>query len=180
MNDLAAECKVTKASLYYYFDSKSLLLYEIFHQACRAMEAATRVDPSWSPVHALDECTSRLMRTVTANPNGTAVCFRESRYIGDIFTAEQRTNVRRSEAVALQNICEIIGRGVESGDFRRCDTQVVAAGYLCTLLGVHRWLPASDFENAERFAAGISDLMIRSLSVQIGIARRHPRAMNAC
>ncbi|MGU3500935.1 TetR/AcrR family transcriptional regulator [Mycobacterium sp. C31M] len=165
MNDIADAVHINKASLYYYFSSKSVLLYNIFWRSGRILESATRTDRDWSPSYGLSQCTNRIAQAVIADPHGAAVYFRESLYIGEYFTDEQLARVRRSESAVLQNICDQIGRGIESGEFRECDRHTVATAYLSTLLAAHRWLPVDRVEGAEASAVQLADLIVRGLSL---------------
>jgi AcrR family transcriptional regulator len=164
VSDLADGVGLNKATLYYYYPSKALLLYEIYRRAASATLAAVEPGTDRSPKDALHECISNLMRIVAADADAAAVYAQEGPYIGEWFTAEQLSEVRRVETVVCERIRDIIERGVAVGEFHSCDSHLLASGYLGLTLDSHRWLQLGSRESADRIANEISRTLLRGLS----------------
>jgi len=164
MDDLADAVGLNKATLYHYYSSKSLLLFAIYLRAAAATMAAVQLEPNFSARCALRECTVNLMRVMAADPNGAAVYFQESPFIDEWLTAEQVSEIRTAEAAVYDHIRGIIDCGIATGEFRACDSHVLALGYIGMTLGSHRWLTPSSAGCAERIAGEISCALLRGLS----------------
>ena len=89
MDDVADVVGLNKATVYHYYASKSLILYDIYQQAAERTLAAVHDDPSMSAREALYQYTVRLLNQIAANPEGAAVYFQEQPYITEWFTDEQ-------------------------------------------------------------------------------------------
>lgn len=164
MDDLADSAGLNKATLYYYYARKSLLLFDIYRQVASATMSAVRSDPNSAPRLVLQGCTVNLLQVIAADPNGAAVYFQESPYIGEWFTNDQVDEIRRAEAFVYEQIRDVIDRGVAVGEFRSCDSHVLALGYIGMTLGSHRWLTPDSPEGAVRIAGEINRVLWRGLS----------------
>jgi AcrR family transcriptional regulator len=164
VSDLADGVGLNKATLYYYYPSKALLLYEIYRRAASAPLAAVEPRTDCQPKDALHERISNLMRIVAADADAAAVYAQEGPYIGEWFTDEQLSEVRRVETVVCERIRDIIERGNAVGDFHACDSQLLALGTLGLTLDSHRWLQLGSPESADRIATEISRTLLRGLS----------------
>lgn len=94
MDDVADVIGLNKATVYHYYASKSLILYDIYQQAAERTLAAVHDDPSMTAREALYQYTVRLLDQIAANPEGAAVYFQEQPYITEWFTKEQVAAVR--------------------------------------------------------------------------------------
>jgi len=164
VSDLADGVGLNKATLYYYYPSKALLLYEIYRCAASATLAAVEPRTDRRPKDALHDCISNLMRIVAADTDAAAVYAQEGPYISEWFTDEQLSEVHRVETVVCERIRGIIERGVDVGEFHTCDSHLLALGYLGLTLGSHRWLQLGSPESADRIATEISRTLLRGLS----------------
>ncbi len=164
MDDLADSAGLNKATLYYYYARKSLLLFDIYGQVASATMSAVRSDPNSAPRLVLQRCTVNLLQVIAADPDGAAVYFQESPYIGEWFTKDQVDEIRRAEAFVYEQIRDVIDRGVAVEEFRSCDSHVLALGYIGMTLGSHRWLTPGSPEGAVRIANEINRVLWRGLS----------------
>src|SRR4051812_12866572 len=73
MDDLADAVGLNKATLYHYYASKSLLLFDIYQRTASATMEAVILEPNCSSPRALRKSTVNLMRVMAADPNGAAV-----------------------------------------------------------------------------------------------------------
>jgi AcrR family transcriptional regulator len=168
MDDVASAVGVNKATVYYHYASKSLILYDIYHRAAEATKSAVQPAKTESAREALRQCTVNLLRVVAADPHGAAVYFQESPYLGERFTSDQLDEIRQAELLVHSRISDIIDRGVTTGEFRDCDSHAFALGYIGMTLGSHRWLAPDSEEAADHIATEINRAMLRGLSRCIG------------
>jgi AcrR family transcriptional regulator len=163
MDDVADVVGLNKATVYHYYASKSLILYDIYQQAAERTLDAVHDDPSISAREALYQYTVRLLNNIAANPEGAAVYFQEQPYITEWFTEEQVEAVREKETQVYEHVHGLIDRGVASGEFFECDSHVLALGYIGMTLGAYRWLRPSGRRSAKEIAAEFSTALLRGL-----------------
>ena len=92
MDDVADVIGLNKATVYHYYASKSLILFDIYRQAAEGTLAAVHDDPSWTAREALYQYTIRLLTGIASDPERAAVYFQEQPYITEWFT--ERTGRR--------------------------------------------------------------------------------------
>ncbi|MGB3483487.1 MAG: TetR/AcrR family transcriptional regulator [Mycobacterium sp.] len=163
MDDVADVVGLNKATVYHYYASKSLILYDIYQRAADNTLAAVHDDPSWTAREALYQYTVRLLKQIASNPEGAAVYFQEQPYISEWFTAEQVAGVKEKEAQVYEHVHGLIDRGIASGEFYPCDSHVLALGYIGMALGSYRWLRPHGRRTAEEIAAEFSTALLRGL-----------------
>ena len=163
MDDVADVIGLNKATVYHYYASKSLILFDIYRQAAEGTLAAVHDDPSWTAREALYQYTVRLLTGIAANPERAAVYFQEQPYITEWFTSEQVAEVREKEAQVYEHVHGLIDRGIASGEFYECDSHVLALGYIGMTLGSYRWLRPSGRRTAKEIAAEFSTALLRGL-----------------
>jgi len=101
INDVADVVGLNKATVYHYYASKSLILFDIYREAADRTVAAVHDEPSWSAREAIFHFTRRLLENIANNIDGAAVYFQESPYITEWFTEEQVAYIRAAEFIAL-------------------------------------------------------------------------------
>lgn len=163
MDDVADAIGLNKATVYHYYASKSLILYDIYQQAGERTLAAVHDDPSWTAREALYQYTVRLLSQIAVNPEGAAVYFQEQPYITEWFTPEQVAEVRKKEIKVYEHVHGLLDRGIASGEFYPCDSHVLALGYIGMTLGAYRWLRPSGRRTAPEIAAEFSTALLRGL-----------------
>ena len=163
MDDVADVIGLNKATVYHYYASKSLILFDIYQQAAERTLAAVHDDPTWTASEALYQYTVRLLKQTAANVEGAAVYFQEQPYITEWFTAEQVSEVRAKEVQVYEHVHGLIDRGIASGEFFECDSHVVALGYIGMTLGAYRWLRPDGRRSAQEIAAEFSTALLRGL-----------------
>src|SRR6266699_6170150 len=72
MDDVADAVGLNKATVYHYYASKSLILWDIYQRAADNTLAAVHDDPSWTAREALYQYTIRLLTQIAENPEGAA------------------------------------------------------------------------------------------------------------
>jgi len=163
INDVAEVVGLNKATVYHYYASKSLILFDIYRRAADATVAAVHDDPSWSAREAIFHFTRRLLANIANNVEGAAVYFQESPYITEWFTEEQVAYIRAAETAVYEHVLDVIDRGIASGEFYDCDSHVLALGYIGMTLGAYRWLRPTGRRSAEEIAVEFSTALLRGL-----------------
>ena len=157
MDDVADVVGLNKATVYHYYASKSLILFDIYRRAAENTLAAVHDDPSWTAREALYQYTVRLLKNIAENPEGAAVYFQEQPYITEWFTDEQVAEVLEKEAL------ELLKSMAADGEFFDCDSHVVALGYIGMTMGAYRWLRPDGRRTASEVAAEFSTALLRGL-----------------
>jgi AcrR family transcriptional regulator len=163
MDDVADVVGLNKATVYHYYASKSLILFDIYRRAAEGTLAAVHDDPSLTAREALYQYTVRLLTGIARNPEQAAVYFQEQPYITEWFTEEQVAEIREKEAQVYHHVHGLIDRGIASGEFFDCDSHVLALGYIGMTLGAYRWLRPSGRRTAQEIAAEFSTALLRGL-----------------
>lgn len=163
MDDVADVVGLNKATVYHYYASKSLILFDIYQRAALRTLAAVHDDPSWSAREALYQYTVRLLEQIAENPEGAAVYFQEQPYITEWFTEEQVAEIREKEAQVYEHVHGLIDRGIAAGEFYDCDSHVLALGYIGMTLSSYRWLRPEGRRTAQEIAAEFSTALLRGL-----------------
>lgn len=163
MDDVADVVGLNKATVYHYYASKSLILYDIYQRAADNTLAAVHDDPSWTAREALYQYTVRLLTQIAANPEGAAVYFQEQPYISEWFTEEQVAEILEKETQVYEHVHGLIDRGIADGEFYPCDSHVLALGYIGMTLGAYRWLRPTGRRSAQEIAAEFSTALLRGL-----------------
>lgn len=163
MDDVADVVGLNKATVYHYYASKSLILFDIYQRAADNTLAAVHDDPSWTAREALYQYTVRLLTAIAGNPEGAAVYFQEQPYITEWFSEDQVAEIREKEAQVYEHVHGVIDRGIVSGEFYECDSHVLALGYIGMTLGSYRWLRPSGRRTAQEIAAEFSTALLRGL-----------------
>ena len=94
MDDVADEVGLNKATVYHYYASKSLILYDIYKGAADFTVAALHDDPSASARETIYHFTRRLLVGIANNIEQAAVYFQEGPYITEWFTEDQVAYIR--------------------------------------------------------------------------------------
>ncbi|WP_102144102.1 TetR/AcrR family transcriptional regulator [Mycobacterium hubeiense] len=163
MDDVADAIGLNKATVYHYYASKSLILYDIYKRAADQTVAAVHDEPSWSAREAIYHFTHRLLANIANNIDGAAVYFQENPYIAEWFTEDQVAYIRTAEAQVYEHVRDVIDRGIASGEFYECDSHVLALGYIGMTLGAYRWLRPTGRLGAQEIAVEFSTALLRGL-----------------
>lgn len=130
VDDIAAEISVTKAVVYYHFESKEAVLVAIIERCCDTTYAAVErgIASGNSPAQKLALACFYYAETILDNQNMVGVYFREGRS----FPPDLRTRVTASEKAITSKLAEVIENGIRSRNFRPCDAKLLAL----TILGM--------------------------------------------
>src|ERR671928_1644479 len=70
INDVADVVGLNKATVYHYYASKSLILFDIYREAADRTVAAVHDEPSWSAREAIFHFTRRLLENIANDIDG--------------------------------------------------------------------------------------------------------------
>ncbi|AKP60393.1 Probable transcriptional regulator, TetR family [Mycobacteroides abscessus subsp. bolletii] len=163
MDDIADVAGLNKATVYHYFASKALILYEIYFKAAEETLACLQDDPRWSARESLYQCTSRMLALIFSNREQGAVYFQENPFLSEWLSPEQVAEIRKREDMVQERVQNIIERGIASSEFVECDSHVMALGYIGMVLGSYRWLNPSGRRSAQEIAVEFSTTLLRGL-----------------
>lgn len=112
MDDIADVAGLNKATVYHYFASKALILYEIYFKAAEETLACLQDDPRWSAREALYQCTSRMLALIFSNREQGAVYFQENPFLSEWLSPEQVAEIRKREDMVQERVQNIIERAL--------------------------------------------------------------------
>ena len=150
-------------TVYHYYASKSLILYDIYKGAADFTVDALHDDPTASARETIYHFTRRLLVGIAGNIERAAVYFQEGPYITEWFTEDQVGYIRGKETQVYEHVRDLIDRGIASGEFYDCDSHVLALGYIGMTLGSYRWLRPQGRRTAQEIAEEFSTALLRGL-----------------
>ena len=163
MDDVADAVGLNKATVYHYYASKSLILWDIYKNTADFTVEALHDDPSATAREMIFNFTRRLLIGVASDLSAAAVYFQEGPYITEWFTEEQVAYIRKTETTVYEHVRDVIDRGIASGEFYDCDSHVLALGYIGMTLGAYRWLRPHGRRTAPEIAVEFSTALLRGL-----------------
>lgn len=163
MDDVADAVGLNKATVYHYYASKSLILWDIYKTTADFTVQALHDDPTATARETIYNFTRRLLVGVANDLPAAAVYFQEGPYITEWFTEEQVAYIRQAETTVYEHVRDVIDRGIASGEFYDCDSHVLALGYIGMTLGAYRWLRPHGRRTAQEIAVEFSTALLRGL-----------------
>src|SRR6478735_10978346 len=163
MDDVADAVGLNKATVYHYYASKSLILWDIYKRTADFTVDALHDDPSAPARETIYHFTRRLLTGIANDLEAAAVYFQEGPYISEWFTEEQVAYIRKAETSVYEHVRDVIDRGIASGEFYECDSHVLALGYIGMTLGAYRWLRPQGHRTAPEIAVEFSTALLRGL-----------------
>lgn len=178
MDDVADAVGLNKATVYHYYASKALILYDIYKGAADFTVDALHDDPSASARETIYHFTRRLLVGIASDIERAAVYFQEGPYITEWFTEEQVAYIREKETQVYEHVRDVIDRGIASGEFYDCDSHVLALGYIGMTLGSYRWLRPHGRRTAQEIAVEFSTALLRGLIRDEAVRETTPLGMD--
>ncbi|HEY1971856.1 MAG TPA: TetR/AcrR family transcriptional regulator [Pseudonocardia sp.] len=153
MSDIAEAMQLNKGTLYYYYSSKSDILYAIYLEAYSRLDHNIAQIPQSLPAdEELSAYIKAILRTVASAPDVIAVYFQEHPWLETSLTPEQARTVREKEKAFTGQLEEIVRAGVRSGVFRRVSDRLLAVQLLAMISSLYRWHLAENEASAELIA----------------------------
>ena len=164
MDDIAEAVGLNKATLYHYYTSKSLILYDICQSAADfAVDTLREALNANSARETLYHVTCRLLIGIANDPERAAVYFQESPYMTEWLTNDMADSIRRAETTVYNDLRRVINQGIAAREFYDCDADVLARAYIGTTLGSYRWIRPNSGRTAPEIAVEFSTALLRGL-----------------
>ena len=161
IDQIAGEMGVTKGHIYYYFNSKQEILFQIFSQAMNSF--LDGIDAANNPYLPIDQ---RLQTILKAHI--MAIC--ENKAVMTVFmdlrrelTPEHWQKILSSRNRYEQIIQSLIKEGIEQGCFVRKNEQILSYTILGSINWVYVWFREKGKLEKEEIAQLISDYLLRGL-----------------
>lgn len=164
MDDVADAAGLNKATVYHYYPSKALILYDIYLRATDdTLRIFDSIDNDGSATEALRQYTQQILNLIARDIDQSGVYFHESPYLTEWLTGDQVKEIRSREHLYEEKVQAIIERGVRSGEFIECDPKIIALGYIGMTSGALRWLRPRGRLSAGDIATEFADVFLRGL-----------------
>lgn len=162
LQDVADQVGLSRTSIYYYFDSKDVLLHELVggvtKQATQIFDELDR-QPALAPPAKVHEAARRLVLWVTDPRTHFKLVDRcENELPASIAAVHRRAKRRVLEAMA-----SLIEAGIASGAFRAVDPRISAFAIIGMCNWSAWWFSAGGGKSAEEVAVSIADQAVASL-----------------
>ena len=142
LDDIAAEIGFTKPAIYYWFDSKEAILFEIHDRIVRgSLERVAQIRAN--PGRAADQLRQSLLSHVETLLDNRAANEVFSRIQHELSPPRLRT-IRRRDGEYESLLREIYAEGVRDGSLRPLDPQVAVGAMLGAVNSMYRWYRPQD------------------------------------
>lgn len=153
MSDIAEAVQLNKGTVYYYYPSKSDILYAIYLEAYERLDENIAKVPSDLPAdEELAAYVKAITLTTASNPDVTAVYFQEHPWLETSLTAEQYSAIRTKEAEFTNRIRAVIKKGMRTREFRRVNDELLTIQLLAMVSSLYRWHVAESASSAQLVA----------------------------
>jgi TetR/AcrR family transcriptional regulator, cholesterol catabolism regulator len=164
MSDIGEFVSLNKGTLYYYFPSKSDILYAIYLDAYARLDAQiAKIPADLASDEELISYVKAILRTIASAPDVIAVYFQEHPWLESSLTAEQATHIRAKEAEFTHRIREIIKTGMRANVFRRVNDELLSVQLLAMISSLYRWHLAENEPAAELVADTIVSYLFEGI-----------------
>lgn len=165
MDDLAAAVQLNKATVYYYFESKANLLFEIMLSVADQRLAMLRALPSdLSPDEQIRRFVVDNIAFLAERPAEATVSYQEASFIDQSLGRDQVKMIRARQRDARNHAESIIRSGQQQGRFdEELDAQIVAEALTGMLSWFVRWYRPSRKFSAKDVGDQWGQLILRGL-----------------
>lgn len=167
MQDVAAEVGMTAPALYYYFDSKQLLLYEVIELNMERFVANVETMLASGPALPTDELRA-FVRThlefQLEHVEGARIynaMFLGTGALLDALTPRQRAQIHRLQTRVRDRLKAILKRGVARRDFAVLDVMVTSMGILAMGEFAAAWFETGGRLSVAQVAEQYAELAVR-------------------
>jgi AcrR family transcriptional regulator len=141
IDDIASSLGYTKSVIYYYFNNKNQVVWEIFNRihAAWSQDTAAIVEQDMPPDRMLAALIRRHALNVMERTAWTAIYFRDQSEL----TAAQQKTVRDRKRQYDERLKEVYERGVATGIFRNIPANLIVSSIIGTCNMTHMWFKPS-------------------------------------
>ena len=160
LDEIAAELDVTKASLYYYFETKEALLYEVHLLSLQEVNERLEqiLERDGSPLELLQDAIREHLRLLDSDYEGTFLLQQEYE-----LAPNYREEVLRMRRDYERKFRSIVEKGVRQGLFRVKDLKVAVRMMLGAINWSLRWYRSGGRLNVEELADAYIDFFLYGL-----------------
>jgi AcrR family transcriptional regulator len=161
MQMVADAVKLGKPTLYYYFKSKTDILYAVHESLIvdlreRHVARVARKVPLDAQL--LGICTD-IFRQIDEHPGYTRAFFEHHDELDD----SQKSEMRRQRNEYLDMVSGLIAAGVKSGLFAKCEPRLTALGFLGMCNFAYKWYPREKQRTVEATAQALCKVFLEGL-----------------
>jgi AcrR family transcriptional regulator len=167
MDDVAAAVRLNKATIYYYFSSKSDLLYDLYDQGIELGLDGIRGIAEDTPA---DEALASLVRyhvnTIATHPHLVAIQFQETGWLPKWLSRKQLAAVRQKEDEYSRFVTSLIERGIEEGTLKSKDPRIATFALVGMMAWSHQWLRPRGPLTPDEVADKLIDVVFNGLGAE--------------
>jgi AcrR family transcriptional regulator len=163
VRDIAAAAGILSGSLYHHFDSKEQMVADLLQPVMERQVGAYRALVAAGDTAA--ETLRSLIRTAVTEAAKTPYETRMIRNDAQAFSAMsglKRVTDLLVEAAKLW--AAVVQRGVDRGEFRRCDPKLAVAAMFDAVLSTTRWFAGARPQRPGRVGDALADLFLTGLA----------------
>jgi AcrR family transcriptional regulator len=164
MDDIAKVMRLNKGTLYYYYESKANLLFDILLRVNRRYLEAVKVrDPGLSPADAVRSHIETTVKYVLENLDDTRLNQQEFPFLDRSLSRDQANLLKDlfREIESYQK--KLVSEAIESGQFRDVEPRVIAEMISGMVSWLPRWFKIGGKYSVDDVAAGYSGALVDGL-----------------
>jgi TetR/AcrR family transcriptional regulator, cholesterol catabolism regulator len=140
LDALAEHTRLNKGTLYYYYDSKVEILFDLcISTAAAHIEALKATYDIEDPAEALDYAIERTTEWVREHRNRVRVYFQEEYFFPEVFNKTQLRKIREQQRAFMRVLYGLLERGITTERFRPMDVSLVGRLIAGVILWPYRW-----------------------------------------
>lgn len=161
IDDIASKIKINKATIYFYFENKEQILYEIISTALIDLteNAKNIISTDASPMKKLESLIKMHLKIGIDSANLSGISQFERKNLSPKLL--KNYNVQRDSYEQIFR--ELIKDGIAEGQFRRCDPKMTSRLILSMSNSVLTWFKKNGTLPIEQFADELWSFVIKSL-----------------
>ncbi len=140
MDSLSDETKLNKGTLYYYYSTKTDILFDICVTTTEHhLKAVSKAAEMKDPMRALLFVIEASVNYIVGNRASCQVYYQEEEFFESIFNRKQFQRIRRQQKAFMTNLSDVLDRGIATGQFRAVNVRMCAKLIYGAILGPYRW-----------------------------------------
>jgi AcrR family transcriptional regulator len=136
---ICAAAEMNKGTLYYYYASKSDILFDICLSAAESALTSLNAVRAKNPLEELQGAIGALITYFYSNKNSVDIFYQEEHLLKAEFDEDQMRQLRTVQRTIMTRIQEMIVRGMEAGYFKGDDANLSARFLLSSVASSYRW-----------------------------------------